>query len=170
MSVENKAWAKEVAKAFKEDFDHTHVHEYAHWENETVQPNMEKELQRIIDYAQKLERYVIFAKSYGGLLALIGIQSNELKPFACMIVGVAGELSRRTNYPIENLLRNYSTHTLFVQKENDPAFSSTELNELVAIEKATHAKVVKLPGKDHAYTDIKKLHELMESFLQGLVD
>ena len=170
LSKENKKWIHELSAIFKNNFDTIHVHEYLHWENEQITPTIEKELECVAAYAKNISQYVIFGKSFGAIVALQGIRSRKLKPVACLFVGVAGNMSRQTPFPIEELLTNYSVPTLFVQKEFDPAFPSAELKEVISIAGAKKTRVVSIPGSDHWYADLNQLQRDMESLLQGIAD
>ena len=80
-------------------FDRTHRHDYAHWEKDEPEIDLDLELERLSRLAKKLPPYMVFAKSAGTMLTSKAIAMGVLRPRACLFVGLPMAMVRNQNLP-----------------------------------------------------------------------
>ena len=79
----------------------------SHWE-QGGPINFEHELARVIEEVdEQLTPYIIFAKSAGSVLSMLGIARGALDPEYCIFVGVPLPLANRTDDSLASWARNY---------------------------------------------------------------
>lgn len=163
-SLYNKAWIEQVADKLQPLFDKTIVYNYRHWE-QGGPIDFNYELPRVIEETGKLSPYVIFAKSAGSVLSMLGIARGALDPEYCFFVGVPLPLAKRTEDSLAAWAHNYHKASLFIQNEHDPLTSASELGEYLQRIKLQLYELVTLPGDSHNYPDMTKFHQLVEDHI-----
>lgn len=163
----NKNWIEWVSKSVEEKYDRRIVQYYDHWSS-GGDINPEKELETLAKTAAELELslenrggpkegYAIFGKSAGVILALAAIVKGIIAPKKCIFVGSAIGFGKRLGYPVEQWLKDFSQKkipTTFIQQEHDPAIAANDLETLLQQIGFSDYQLVKVPGGDHAYTDL----------------
>jgi predicted alpha/beta-hydrolase family hydrolase len=97
------------------------------------------------------------------LLALSCIKTNELKPAACLIMGLPIRFADKLSISLVNLLKCVNIPTLIVQNENDPAGSYDDVVRLIRSAGNNNVSAEKLPGDNHDYGDFVKLRRLLSA-------
>jgi hypothetical protein len=162
----NKGWIEEVEKTLSDIFDSTHFHYYRHWENEEDKDiNLAYELEKLAEYIQGKNDYVIFAKSAGTLLTLKGIFEGKIQPNACIFTGLAFTWAKHKKWDLDNWLENYNIPTLFIQKTNDPAISYQDLKQELGNHHVINHIAQEIPGDDHHYENVGELKVHIQKFL-----
>ena len=156
-SKSNQKWIEKIENELKDSFDSTEIQYYAHWKNNSPMIDFDIELERLAK--DKKQQYSIFAKSAGILLALKGIKNKIISPEYCIFVGMPINWARENNIDFDSLFENYSIRTVFIQKSEDPVFSSNELQIFLKQKKVKNYVFVKVKGNNHDYddVDIKKI-------------
>lgn len=164
-SLYNKDWMEGVVDNLSPMFNKTMMHEYRHWE-QGGPIDFSYELSHIIEEVDDhLAPYLIFAKSAGSVLSMLGIARGALDPEFCVFVGVPLPLAKRTEDALAYWSRNYHKGSLFIQNDHDPLTSAQELDDYLVSIQLQNYELVTLPGDSHNYADLPKLHELVEKHL-----
>lgn len=160
-SLYNKAWIEQVKNELSPSFDKILLHNYRHWET-SGQIDFEYELPRVIEEVDDhLAPYIIFAKSAGSVLSMLGVARGALDPEYCIFVGVPLPLAKRTDDALATWARNYHKSSLFIQNDHDPLTSADELSRYLQNIDMPNYELVVLPGDSHNYSDMTKLRELV---------
>lgn len=164
-SIYNKAWIEEVRGNLSPLFGQTILHNYRHWE-QGGSIDFEYELPRVVEEIDDhLAPYIIFAKSAGSVLGMLGIARGALNPEYCLFVGVPLPLAKRTDDALANWARNYHKASLFIQNDHDPLTSAEELSYYLQGLDVPDYEFVTLPGDSHDYPDMSKFRELVKTYV-----
>jgi hypothetical protein len=163
-SLYNKTWIEQVIDELMPLFDTTVLHSYRHWE-QGGNIDFWYELPQVIEEVNGLEPYVIFAKSAGSVLSMLGIARGALNPEYCIFVGVPLPLANRTQDSLASWARNYHKPSLFIQNDRDPLTSAHELATYLQRLNLQNSELVTLLGESHNYPDIVKLHQLVQTHI-----
>lgn len=166
-SKKNKDWINQVEKCLGSIFAKTYIHNYQHWEDENESNNIdfELELENLVEATKDMDGYVVFAKSAGVLLALLGIKRGLLNPANCVFVGLAYSYGEKRGLDLDELFDSYFIPTLFIQKTFDPAIHFEELREFLMESNVRNYELVEIPGDDHHYENIAEIKDLIKVFL-----
>ena len=165
-SRENRTWIDLVEHQLGPSFSHTAVHYYDHWwtDESDAELDFDSELLKLAGTVQEFDKYVIFAKSAGVLLAMRGIFEGILEPSVCFFVGTAVNWGLSKGLDINTWFANYDVPTLFIQKEQDPAIPYTELVSFLDSNNVTGYHAVSIAGNDHSYSDVDLLCQHIQEF------
>src|SRR5581483_3101081 len=131
MSLRNRDWITEVASTLKPLFKTTLVQAYEHWATGRTM-DLDIEEQSIKTKLPDLgNEYIIFAKSAGSVLGLRAIANGTLRPKKCIFCGVALGMAKKADLPIADWLAQANCPILFIQNNNDPAASFSDLKTFV---------------------------------------
>lgn len=169
-SSKNREWIDSVESVFSPKFDQVYTQYYDHWfgaeeNNEDALIDINIETDKVAVHAEKLNPYVIFAKSAGTLIALKGIFDGVLQPDVCVFVGFPLKWSVSQQFEIDQWLMHYSIPTLFIQNDQDPAVSGDELGAYLYTQDVQRFHLETLDGDTHEYQDVDKLLSLTEQFV-----
>jgi predicted alpha/beta hydrolase family esterase len=165
-SIENKAWIRNIEGGMSHLFDSTHVLEYGHWNDGSKMIDFDKESKRLSEVINDDEdKFVIFAKSAGCLVALKAIYENKIDPSRCMFVGFPLGMAEESGLKIKDWLESYNEPIVFIQKENDPKGSVEKLEDYLNKTQTNDYEVIQMDGDDHRYEEIEDLVALMEVFV-----
>ena len=160
-SKRNKEWIYRINQIFYDIFKDTIVHNYKHWEDDSVDINLDYELEIISKEVSNFEPYVIFAKSIGSVLALKGIDSQLLKPTRCIFVGLPLKIIIEDCIPFFEWLDNVNVPVVIIQNKNDPFGSINEVKIYIINTKNNDIKILEVPGDSHDYDDLDMLRRLI---------
>lgn len=161
----NESWIQEVEQKLSVFFDETHIQYYNHWTKDIPNIDLEYESKVFLEKINQIDDYVIFAKSAWSIVALKNIYENNLKPKACIFVGVPMWMIFHNQFPYEKWLKNIDISILFIQKTNDPACSYDELVKLF-LEFSDKFKFIEIEWNTHYYEDIDTLKKLVGEFIK----
>lgn len=164
-SSRNKEWIEEVSEGLKDLFGKRIVQYYKHWETGGKLLDFNLEYRRLVESASSLTEYCIFAKSAGVLNTLRGIYNADLKPKGCILVGSAIYMGKKLGFGVEKWLSSVEIPVLFIQKEQDPAYSFENLEKMVLKSGIKNFTLAKIPGDDHHYGDVSLLREEILGFV-----
>ena len=163
-NAKNKALIESIHSHTKDLFDETYIHYYQHWKTGDELIDFETEAKNLASQLPE-EQYAIFAKSAGSLLALKMIHEDLLQPKFCVFAGTAILWGRHYNLPVDTWLEEYSIPTTFIQNEQDPTMSFTELDALLKERHVANSRLVQIPNNDtHHYTDLDLIRGALEIF------
>ena len=168
-NVGNKKWMTAMEKLLKPNFQ-THTLHYKHWETGSEWINPDTELKRLARLADKLKDYVIFSRSAGTMITLMGASRGLIKPKKCIFVGLAIKWSAYYDPDYSSWLRNFTSPSLLIQKTLDPAISCEKLRVFLRERTFKDYKLKELPGNDHYYGNIEELRNLTVEFCQTKSD
>jgi hypothetical protein len=163
-SLYNKAWIEQVAEKLSPLFDKTIVYNYRHWD-QGGPIDFAYELPRVTEAIDNLSPYVIFAKSAGSVLSMLGIARGTLDPEYCFFVGVPLPLAKRSDNSLAAWAHNYHKASLFIQNDHDPLTSANELSGYLESIQLQGYELITLPGDSHNYPDFAKLYRLVQGHL-----
>jgi len=160
----NENWIQEVEHKLSVFFDETYIQYYSHRSKEIPNMDLEYESKVFLEKINQVDDYVIFAKSAWSIVALKNIYEKDLKPKACIFVGVPMWMIFHNELPYEKWLKNNTIPMLFIQKTNDPVCSYQELLDLFSwlSDKFTFQEV---SWNTHHYEDVVLLKKLVGEFL-----
>lgn len=161
----NWEWIKEVEDKLSDLFDETSLQYYSHRQQDKPNIDLEHESKVFIEKVDKIDDYVIFAKSAWTILAMKNIFESWLNPKACIFVGVPMGMIFRNEFPYQNWVKNIKCPILFIQKTSDPTCSYQELFDLFSwfSDLFTFQEV---PWNTHEYEDVDLLRKLVGEFLK----
>ena len=162
-SKRNQEWIHAVDRVIKPLFNTTVVQEYQHWQTGVNFIDLDAELNKAAQNTRSLDPYIIFAKSVGCLLALMGMRNHVLHPHKCIFTGLALKLIMSEKIPLEEWLGNNQIPILILQNEADPAGSYVQVKE--SMSKVPNCTIAKLPGDTHEYNDLQKLKDIIATYL-----
>lgn len=168
-NVGNKKWITAVEKLFKPYFK-THALHYKHWTTGSEWINPDTELKRLARLADKLKDYVIFSRSAGTMITLMGGSKGLIKPRQCVFVGLAIKWSEYYDPDYDSWLRDFTIPSLLIQKSQDPAISCKKLRTFLRKRKFEDYKLKEIPGNDHYYGNIEELRNLTVGFCKPKAD
>ena len=161
----NKEWIEEVAEKTTDLFGNHAIQNYDHWENEDRRfIDFDLELDRLADTTKDIDDYAVFAKSAGVALALLGIDQNKIAPKYCIFVGSPLSFAERFGIDVKKFLDDLKVPVLFIQQVDDPAASFDSLQAFVKDSGLGDYEMIKIPGDDHAYSDVDELAKLVKEF------
>lgn len=164
-SKRNQAWIYKVRDNFSDIFTKTLIQEYRHWSTNQEFIDIEFELNQLAKEVNKLDKYSVFTKSVGTIIAIRAIASGIIKPEKIMITGFPIHLMNIDDTSLDNDLVAIDIPILVIQNENDPVASFSEVKEYInEIGIEDKIKLIKLPGNTHSYEDLEKLHQLAMEF------
>ncbi len=166
-SISNKDWIEAVAAKLSPELQ-TEILYYDHWQSGEELINLDLELEKLVAMTNGVEEYAIFAKSAGALLALKGVEEGKLKPIKCIFAGTAVGWGKARGLPVDQWLggeKNSTPPTLFIQKEDDPAIGTADLEQLLTQLGRENYKLKIIPGSDHSYDDLDLLKKEIEDYL-----
>jgi predicted alpha/beta-hydrolase family hydrolase len=165
-SLRNQAWIHEVGEALQPMFEKVTVHDYAHWASGQSRIDLNHELNAVATAARELGEYIIFAKSAGSILSIKGIAKKDLRPRACLFVGLPLGMVKQLDGQVEGWLKALDVPVIFVQNSDDPHGSfqavSTFLQEHM---RSSNFRLVETPGDTHDYNDLPKVKELISDIM-----
>lgn len=143
-------------------FETTYCHDYAHWENDEPEINLDLEIERLGAATRNLSPYMIFAKSAGSILASKAIAEGVLHPAACLFVGFPLAMVEKYNLPLKNWLQKADCSTTLLQHEADPLGSYQDIKKYLATTKLENFSIHELPGNTHDYLEFQKIKDTLE--------
>jgi len=164
-SLRNREWIGRVEKTLEPLFEDTYVQQYEHWKTGDEIIDLDYELGGLEERARDFGEYMIFAKSVGIALTLRGVYEGKTYPVKCVFTGTPVEWSREHNFDIDKWMENYSVPSIFIQNENDPAYSFENLKKFLKEKNVQNYKLLKTDGNTHDYEDLEFLGKETAAFL-----
>lgn len=162
-NVGNKKWIESMEVLFKPYFQ-THILYYNHWKTGNEWVNPELELKRLCQTTNKLENYIIFSRSAGTMITLMGASRGVISPAKCIFVGISIKWSSYFDPDYESWLKNFKIPSLMIQKSFDPAISAANLRKFLVENNFAEYNLKEIPGEDHYYGNIEELKDLTLDF------
>ncbi len=162
-NIGNKKWIHGMENLFKPYFA-THTLNYKHWETGDEWVNPDREMKRLAEISEKMGDYIIFSRSAGTMITLMGISKGLINPNRCIFVGISIKWSEYFDPDYDKWLKNFTTPSLIIQKSKDPAISTEKLQSFLAEKNFANYKLKELPGEDHYYGNIEELRDLTIDF------
>jgi len=159
-SKRNKEWIHRVGEALSDSFSSTLVHHYRHWDSGEEFIDLDYELGKVVQEAQNLKSYSIFAKSVGSILALKGTVAQLLQPSSIIITGLPLSLIETENIPVLEWFKKIRIPITIAQNNQDPLGSYDEVKKFAGRTNRPGLTIVKLTGNTHDYEDMGRLKEL----------
>lgn len=166
----NREWIEGVRNSLSVNFNISEILYYSHWKN-GGEINFEIELQKIQEIVKnwKGEEYVVFAKSAGTVLTLLAFERKIINPKAIIFVGSAVYWAKRKGIDFYEKLSRAKLPILFIQQNNDPAISYSELYARTSVIYPQGYVFICVDGDDHAYKSIEELGCIATKFISNIV-
>lgn len=160
-SRRNKTWIDTVANNIRDIFDKVVIQEYSHWDSGNQFIDFDTEIEKLVQYAQGNEPFVIFAKSAGAVLALRAIEKKKIEPKALVISGLPLDLIKDNHIPVDHWLHSVSIPITIIQNDQDPVGSYEQLSEFIRPLNNTNIAIVSYPGSTHDYNDLDHIQGIL---------
>ncbi len=154
-SKRGKDWLKQVDMHLAPQFDQTYRHDYAHWEKDEPEIDLNIESQRLSKLAQNLPPYMIFAKSVGTILTSKNIALGTLRPRACLFIGLPLAMVHSQKLPVKEWLKKADCPIAILQHKSDPLGSYQEVEQYIEAVNRDNITVHELPGNTHDYLEFQ---------------
>lgn len=160
-SPRNAEWAQALTKRF-ELYASVYCHDYQHWHSGVADIDLNSELARLNTYLNGLHvSYSIIAKSAGAIVALKGIQEKTLQPKTLVCIGLPLVYAERRRIPLQNLIKNNTIPTVYIQATNDPMGSGDAVKAAIL----GHGTYKFVDSDNHDYADLDLISEESMRFL-----
>ena len=162
-SKRNQPWVHELNRQVGGLFDSTYVHDYAHWENNRVDIDFDRELFQLKDQLPFHRRYGVVAKSIGCVLTAKALEQNVLRPEFLFFMGLPLGIIQHNHPDFADTLRAQRIPVTLMQNLEDPVASSDEAATYVReiMKDNPHYRFVEEGGTTHDYDHFTSItHEL----------
>jgi len=163
-SKRGKDWLEQVDSNLAPQFDQTYRHDYAHWEKDEPEIDLDLESQRLSTLTQNLPPYMVFAKSAGTILTCKAIVLGTLRPRSCLFVGLPLAMAHNQNLPVKEWLGTTDFPIAILQHTSDPLGPFQEVEQYIEAIKRDNITVHELPGDTHDYSEF----QIFSDFVQKL--
>lgn len=164
-SKRGKEWLTYVDVNLASQFDRTHRHDYAHWENDEPEINLNIELQRLAEL-QDLSPYMIFAKSAGTILTCKATAIGALNPKSCLFVGLPLLMIRDHDLPVNEWLQKTHFPIIILQHTSDPLGPYREVKRYIETIARDNVAIHELPGDTHDYLEFSVFNNYAKKLIQ----
>jgi len=158
-SPRHSQWVEELKTAVAPQLQLVKTQHYHHWQTGGEMADIEYEINMAQSKVEKLNPYLIIAKSIGTVIAIKGIADKKLNPEKVILLGVPinGGVSEEI---FSKWLQRVNTQVVFVQNTNDPLGSFSDIYAAFK-DKNNDSSFVELSGKTHAYISFKDIANLI---------
>ena len=152
-------WIESLKLAVAPRFQHTETQHYRHWQAGGKQADIDYEIGVAQSKVERLEPYIIIAKSIGTAIAAKGVVDEKLKPEKLVLLGVPinGGVPKDL---FSRWLQVIDVQIVFVQNTGDPLGSFSDVRAAFA-DKSSSVSFVELPGETHDYLDFSSIAKLI---------
>ena len=164
-SPTHREWAAKVKEELSPLFEQIFILNYAHWDSGEETINFDVELERLEKLTNKIDNYLVFAKSAGTLLSIRAVQENKIHPKKCILLGIPVDWARKRTIPFETWIIDFSLETLMIQQEFDRTGSAEDLETVLKDFHITNYSLQIIPGDDHDYSDWEDLRLRTSNFI-----
>ena len=166
-SFGNKSWIEKIKTEF-DKFSDGEILYYDHWQSGEKWINLQKESEKLTEFAKDKTDYFVFAKSIGSVLALKNIFEKTLNPQKLIICGHPYPIAKQENLPIDEYLKTLTVPTVFIQNESDPVYSFDELSKTLKDNRPSNYHHIKNPDNNtHDYEDINGIIEIAKLYFEN---
>lgn len=152
-------WVDNLRLALAANFQRTETQHYLHWQTGGDKADIDYEISIAQSKAERLEPYIIIAKSIGTAISAKGIADGKLNPEKLILLGVPinGGVPKDL---FSGWLKQIDVKLVFVQNTNDPYGSFTDVKN--AFEgKSRDITFIELSGDTHDYLDFGAITKLI---------
>lgn len=165
-SKRNKEWLQKVERNVQPAFERTHRHNYAHWENDESEIDLEHEMKRLAEPVKSFMPYVVFAKSAGTILTCKAAAQGILRPNACMFVGFPLAMITSHHIPADEWLQATDFPITVLQHTADPLGSFRDVKRYFADTGRNGVALHELPGNKHDYDEFQTFKSFTEKLAE----
>ncbi len=163
-SKRNHPWVRELADELRPLAENIIIHDYDHWQTGVETVDIQKEAVQLACKLQGVDQYIIVAKSIGTVITMLGVQSSELSPQACMFLGTPLGIIKEELPEIDDVLP-LLPRTAFMQNEHDPLGGAEMLREYILQHEPSDWELVALPGDTHDYMDFEQIQKTIQKLV-----
>ena len=163
---QGKDWLRKVDESLAPQFNQTYRHDYAHWDNDEPEINLDLEVERLSSLVQNLPPYMVFAKSAGTILASKAASMGVLKPSASLFVGVPLVMIHDHNLPVKKWLDETDFPIIILQHTYDPYGSFKDVGQYIKLLDRRNISIHELPGNTHDYLELQTFQDFTKSLRQ----
>jgi len=148
-SAKNKVEQQIMSKAFTSEGYEVFLHEWKHWSDESIDLNIEDEMELISQAIQGKSIEAIVAKSIGTYVAARLIWSRLIDPQKIILLGIPlNDLDRDEKELMQLSLRRVQGKSFLIHNSKDPHGSVDDLNGLV---RDIRLEVILKEAENHDY-------------------
>lgn len=155
----NLPWTQRLEVYLKNKFpDYTvHTFVYNHWKDSALEPDANKDSQRLNELLATLDTPEIIAKSYGTVVTLESLKENSALISNVMLMGLPLNPEKTEDKTrLDEYLKNISNQILFVQQENDKYVPAAPIGEYLKSANYATFALKQIPGSDHRYDEFEQ--------------
>lgn len=158
-SPRHAAWVQELKQALAPHFDRVEAQQYKHWQTAVGNTDVDYEIGVAQQTAERLNQYMVIAKSIGTVIAIKATANKNLQPEKLILLGVPlyGGMPKDL---FGAWLQHITVPIVFVQNTHDPLGSFSDVKS--AFENTgSHVSFIELPGDTHSYVDFNAITKLI---------
>ena len=152
-SKRSKDWLEQADRYLAPQFDKTYRHDYAHWEKDEPEIDLNLELKKLTELVKTIPQYMIFAKSAGTILTSKGTAMSVLRPRACLFVGFPLAMVNNQNLPARDWLETANFPISILQHTSDPLGSFRDVEQYIKAINHDNISVHEIAGDTHDYLE-----------------
>lgn len=164
---QNKEWIEDIRNKINPLFETSKILYYKHWAENKPYIEFQYEQLQLKKISDGISNLVIFAKSVGSVLTIKSVMEGIIKPEKCIFVGVPLLWAKDRDMDLATWIKNYNIPTLFIQQENDPYLSYSDLEKFLNKSSVSKYKLEKVVGNNHNYDDLDTIYKLVKDFING---
>lgn len=165
----NEPYLYETEDSVKDLFEKTHTLVYNHWTDETLEPDVDAEVEKLAEIVNKIAgKYIVHAKSIGTVITVKAIAKGKINPKKIVLLGCPwDEYSYETGNFDEwiETLKEKGIPALIVQQTNDPFFKYEQLEKFLDEHEMGNYQLIEIEGDNHAYDNYDELKEAIIEFI-----
>lgn len=152
-------WIENLKLAMAPHFQRVETQHYSHWQEGGDKADIDYEISVAHNKVERLEPYIIIAKSIGTVISAKGVVDGRLKPNKLILLGVPinGGIPKDL---FSKWLQEIDVQVVFVQNTNDPLGSFSDVQTAFQ-GKGSNVSFVELPGEAHDYLDFDAIAKLI---------
>lgn len=168
-SKRGKEWLEQVDRYLEPQFDKTYRHDYAHWEKDEPEIDLDLELERLTELAKTIsQQYIVFAKSAGTILTSKAVAMGVLRPKACLFVGLPMAMVHNQNLPAGDWLETADFPISVLQHTSDPLGSFRDVKQYVESLNHDNITVHEIVGDTHDYLEFQTFSDFINNLINNL--
>ncbi len=157
--VINKTELDSFSKMFKARGADFYAHEYAHWKDEALSFDMERELSTILSAVGEVKEYSVLGKSIGTYVAVELIEKLGLSPKLVVLMGIPTGIGQEKTKRYLEVLKKVQSKIILIQNDNDPYGPLEKVRDIM---QGVDFKEKIMPAENHIYMYADLVKELIK--------
>lgn len=160
-SSNNIYWINKMKHYYEKDYN-VYTFYYDNWFNEN-DFNYEKEIVKLKDIIEKIDNYIIIAKSIGIIFTIKAMQDKIVKPDKLICLGVPIYVTEKNGINMKTDFDQISNiaNILVIQQKFDPTGKSIDVKNILN----NKIEFQEINGKSHVYGAIDNIKKIVDQFI-----